>query len=63
MDSCGITVSQVHARNDQHTCVKEYISPLPNLDKTIGKVASIPVGWWVSKEQRNYITNCINAWK
>ena len=33
------------------------------LRKTIGKVASIPVGWWVSKEQRNYITNCINAWK
>ena len=63
MDSCGITVSQVHARNDQHTCVREFISPLPKLDRTINKVVSIPVGWWVSKEQRNYITNCINEWK
>lgn len=55
----GITVSQVHERNDKHTCVREYKSILPNLDETIGKVVSIPVGWWVSDEDREYIIDTI----
>lgn len=59
MDKCGITVSQVHERNDKHTAVRDYSSPLPTLDKTIGKVVSIPVGWWVTKEERQYIVDCI----
>jgi len=59
MNECNITVSQVHERNDKHTCVKEYRSFLPNLDKTIGKVVAIPVGWWVTPEEREYIVNCI----
>jgi dTDP-4-amino-4,6-dideoxygalactose transaminase len=59
MKKHGITVSQVHERNDKHTCVKEYRSPLPTLDKTIGKVISIPVGWWVTEDDRQYIVDCI----
>jgi dTDP-4-amino-4,6-dideoxygalactose transaminase len=59
MDECKIAVSQVHERNDKHTCVKEYRSFLPNLDKTIGKVVAIPVGWWVTSEEREYIVDCI----
>ena len=59
MKECGIVVSQVHERNDKHTCVKDYISPLPTLDSIIGKVVAIPVGWWVTSEQREYIVDCI----
>lgn len=59
MKECGITVSQVHERNDKHTCVMDYQTSLPNLEKTIGKVVSIPVGWWVSEEDRQYIVDCI----
>lgn len=59
MRECGIVASQVHERNDKHTCVQEYKSPLPTLSKTIGKVVSIPVGWWVTQEQREYIVDCI----
>lgn len=59
MKNCGIVVSQVHERNDKHTCVREYKTPLPTLDKVIGKVVSIPVGWWVTDEDREYIVNCI----
>jgi dTDP-4-amino-4,6-dideoxygalactose transaminase len=59
MKECGIAVSQVHERNDIHTCVKEYRSLLPNLDKTIGRVISIPIGWWLSDEDREYIVKCI----
>lgn len=59
MKECNIVVSQVHERNDKHSTVKEFNSPLPTLDKTIGKVVSIPVGWWVSDEEREYISDCI----
>lgn len=59
MKDCGIAVSQVHERNDKHTCVKEFRSNLPALDKTIGKMVSIPVGWWVTEEDKKYIVECI----
>ncbi len=59
MKNCNIVVSQVHERNDKHSCVREYKSSLPALDRTISKVVSIPVGWWVSAEDREYIVSCI----
>jgi len=61
MKKCGIVVSQVHERNDKHSCVKEFRSTLPTLDKTISKIVSIPVGWWVTKEEREYIVDCIKT--
>jgi dTDP-4-amino-4,6-dideoxygalactose transaminase len=59
MKERGIMTSQVHERNDIHSCVKEYRTDLPGLDTTIGKVTSIPVGWWVTEEDRSYIVECI----
>jgi dTDP-4-amino-4,6-dideoxygalactose transaminase len=59
MDECNIAVSQVHERNDKHTCVHEFRAQLPNLDKTIGSVVSIPVGWWLTEQEREYIVDCI----
>ena len=41
----------------------EFQTELPNLEKTIGNVVSIPVGWWVTKEEREYIVDCIKKWK
>ena len=55
----GVATSQVHERNDIHSCVKDYKSILPNLDKTVRKLSSLPVGWWVTKEDREYIVNQI----
>lgn len=59
MKECGIMVSQVHERNDIHTCVSEFKSQLPTLDKITSRLICIPVGWWVSKEDREYIVDCI----
>ena len=59
MKECNIMVSQVHERNDKHSCVKEFKTNLPNLNNTINKVVNIPVGWWVTKEEREYIVKCI----
>ena len=59
MKNRDIMVSQVHERNDIHSCVKEFKSHLPSLDKITPKLISIPVGWWVTHEQREYIVNSI----
>jgi dTDP-4-amino-4,6-dideoxygalactose transaminase len=59
MKKCNIVVSQVHERNDKHTCVNEFVSALPTLDRVLPKVVSIPVGWWVTEEERQYIVDCI----
>ncbi len=55
----GIMVSRVHERNDQHTCVLEYRRNLPTLDRVVKEMICIPVGWWVTDEDREYIVNCI----
>lgn len=59
MKESGIMVSQVHERNDKHTAVRNFKSLLPTLDKTVNKICAIPVGWWVTKEDREYIVKSI----
>lgn len=60
MTDLGITVSQVHARNDKHTCVSEFRTRLPNLDTLEKQIVSIPVGWWITPGERAKIVNAIN---
>ena len=63
MQEKEIMVSRVHERNDKHTCVQEFRCALPNLDKVVKEMICIPVGWWVTKEQREYIVESIkNGW-
>jgi dTDP-4-amino-4,6-dideoxygalactose transaminase len=57
----GIAVSRVHERNDKHTCFRPFRKELPMLEEVIGKMICIPVGWWVSKEDREYIVECIKG--
>lgn len=59
MSECGITTSRVHERNDKHTCVREFVESLPNVDKVTQDMICIPVGWWVTEEDRQYIVDCI----
>lgn len=62
MEEKGIMVSRVHERTDMHTCQNEYRkNDLPMLDKIVQKMICIPVGWWVSKEDREYIVDTIKG--
>jgi dTDP-4-amino-4,6-dideoxygalactose transaminase len=61
MASKGIAVSRVHERNDQHPCTANFCSALPNLEAIVKKQICIPVGWWVTPEQREYIVDCIKG--
>jgi dTDP-4-amino-4,6-dideoxygalactose transaminase len=58
MKNKNITCSQVHKRNDVHTCFSEFKTTLPNLDMVESKMVCIPVGWWV--ENPEYIVECIH---
>lgn len=55
----GIAASKVHARNDIHSMFREFKTELPNTEKFNATHLCIPVGWWVTKEQRNYIADTL----
>lgn len=59
MKEHGIAASRVHERNDKHTCVQEFVSMLPNLEKVVKDMVCIPGGWWVDDEDRQYVVDCI----
>lgn len=56
MNANGIAASAVHSRNDTHSCFKKYrIQELPGVDEFSAHQVSIPVGWWVTEDDRKYI--------
>lgn len=59
----GISASPVHARNDMHPVyikhAEEPIDKLEGLDFFASGQLSIPVGWWVTKDNREYIVETI----
>ena len=59
LDECNIKSSRVHERNDRHTCTIPYRTDLPGVDAAVKTMLSIPVGYWVDPEKREYIVNCI----
>lgn len=56
----GIQCSRVHERNDIHPCVYEYRCALPGVDKCVDTMLCIPSGWWITKEDRDFIVKTIN---
>ena len=60
MDKNGVMVSKVHARNDYHSAFKDSKVKLPGVDKFYSTMCSIPVGWWLSKNDRRKIVDLVN---
>jgi len=61
MKEKGITCSQVHQRNDVHTCFKDFRCSLPILDEYEKKIICIPVGWWLEEKDVKYISEQIRV--
>jgi len=59
MKKAGITVSQVHARNDTHTMFKDFRAELPGVDEFTSEQVSIPVGWWLTEKDLAGIINAV----
>ncbi len=51
----GIMASKVHARNDTHSMFAEFKTWLPGVEQFNKTHLCIPVGWWVTHEDREYI--------
>lgn len=61
MEDAGIMVSQVHERNDIYSAVREYAAVLPGLDSVSERMVSIPVGWWLTEQDRAHIVATIKS--
>ncbi len=62
MKSRNVMASKVHRRNDTHPVTRAFQRPLPNVDEFFSHMVCIPVGWWVTKEDRNYIADLVCAY-
>jgi dTDP-4-amino-4,6-dideoxygalactose transaminase len=62
MKQAGITVSQVHARNDRHTIFQDFRANLPGVDAFTAEQISIPVGWWLSEQDVSKIIESVVAY-
>jgi dTDP-4-amino-4,6-dideoxygalactose transaminase len=59
----GIQVSPAHKRNDKHSCFADAVGcPLPGVDEFSAHEMCVPVGWWVSDDDRRQIMNAIEEW-
>jgi len=59
MKEHGIMTSQVHNRNDLNSCVSEFKCELPNITELEKELICIPVGWWLSEDDLNFMVNKI----
>lgn len=62
----GVDVSQVHARNDTHRAFQAAAArsplngiPLPGVDHFSARAVAIPVGWWLTPEDRTAVAEAV----
>jgi dTDP-4-amino-4,6-dideoxygalactose transaminase len=55
----GVTASQVHKRNDVHSCLAAFKRPLPQLDALENRYVCVPCGWWLSDSDLDRIIQAI----
>lgn len=58
----GIACSPVHARNDTHRAFHFPNGPLPGVDHFASRNVAIPVGWWLSSDDRRAVVEAVQAW-
>ncbi|GAB3974273.1 LegC family aminotransferase [Actinoallomurus acanthiterrae] len=61
MAEAGITTSVISRRNDAHSCVAGLRTELPGVDAVHDRVVYVPVGWWLSDDDRGHVVDTIRA--
>lgn len=59
MQDAGVTTSRVHARNDTHTMFHDFATSLPGVDAFDRDQVSIPVGWWLTDDERGAVADAV----
>jgi len=62
MKNRNIMTSQVHNRNDIHSCLDKFKIELPILDELEKKIVAIPIGWWITDVDADHIVKCVRNW-
>jgi dTDP-4-amino-4,6-dideoxygalactose transaminase len=63
MGERGVQVSPTHKRNDVHTMMAAFRgASLPGVDEFERRQVSIPVGWWVSPDDRVRVVEAVKEW-
>jgi dTDP-4-amino-4,6-dideoxygalactose transaminase len=57
----GIATSVMCRRNDAHSCVTHVRERLPGLDAVHDRVVHVPVGWWLTDDDRCHIVDTIRS--
>jgi dTDP-4-amino-4,6-dideoxygalactose transaminase len=60
MKSRGIATDVVHVRNDKYTVFQKFKQDNPGLDSFESRLMNIPVGWWLTREDRDKIVEAVN---
>jgi dTDP-4-amino-4,6-dideoxygalactose transaminase len=58
----GIGSDYVHVRNDQYSVFKDFKTQLSGMDYFESRLMNIPVGWWLTKEDRDKIVSVVNQY-
>jgi dTDP-4-amino-4,6-dideoxygalactose transaminase len=61
MADAGIMTTLISRRNDLHSCVAPARASLPGLESVHDRVVYLPVGWWLTEDDRAHITETIKA--
>lgn len=62
LSSRGISASPVHRRNDTHPAFFYPNGPLPGVDAFAEHEVAIPVGWWLSNNDRARVVAAVLEW-
>lgn len=57
----GVQASKVHMRNDIYSCFGDKKETLPGVDEFCARCLSVPCGWWVDEEKREYIVEVLRS--
>jgi dTDP-4-amino-4,6-dideoxygalactose transaminase len=61
MTDAGVMSSPVHRRNDEHTAFYFPNGSLPGVDAFASREVAIPVGWWVSNQDREHDAAAVHS--
>uniref|UniRef100_UPI0005CDCED9 Putative aminotransferase n=1 Tax=Actinomadura melliaura TaxID=360723 RepID=UPI0005CDCED9 len=61
MEAAGIMAGLVSRRNDEHSCVAHLRTSLPGLDSVYDRMVSLPVGWWLTEQDREHVVATIRS--
>lgn len=63
MQQRGVATSPVHARNDTHAAFCFPSGPLPGVDHFASRNVAIPVGWWLTDDNRRRVIAAALDWE